>query len=378
MAARRKGSELNLRAGELVEVRSKEEILATLDENGRLDGLPFMPEMLKFCGKQFHVYKSAHKTCDNVSKSGGRQLPNAVHLSNLRCDGAAHGGCQAACLLFWKDAWVKRVPGKTAPLSGANGVQRKEPKCSEEALWKSVRPAAIPAQSSAKSKDEFYSCQTTEILNFTLPLNWWDIRQYVKDLTSRNVALVQLFQAALFRLFILVLRVGGYRALTSGYDRIQSMRGGSPFPYREGNLTSKTPSRTLNLRPGELVQVRSHAEILETLNREGKNRGLRFDPEMVKYCGKTFRVLRRVDRILDEKTGVMLHLPNECIILEDVICAGEHTAKRLFCPTASYPYWREIWLKRLGYEAQPSLQSCSHSEAGADKNSEAVVCRQHV
>ena len=39
---------LNLRVGEVVEVRTAEEILATLDEHGALDSLPFMPEMLRF------------------------------------------------------------------------------------------------------------------------------------------------------------------------------------------------------------------------------------------------------------------------------------------------------------------------------------------
>ena len=38
---------LNLRAGEWVEVRSREEIVATLDEDARLEDLPFMPEMLQ-------------------------------------------------------------------------------------------------------------------------------------------------------------------------------------------------------------------------------------------------------------------------------------------------------------------------------------------
>ena len=33
------------RAGHVVEVRTKEEILATLDKHGCLDGMPFMPEM---------------------------------------------------------------------------------------------------------------------------------------------------------------------------------------------------------------------------------------------------------------------------------------------------------------------------------------------
>ena len=36
-------------------------------------------------------------------------MHNTVHLRRTRCDGAAHGGCQAACLLFWKEAWLERV-----------------------------------------------------------------------------------------------------------------------------------------------------------------------------------------------------------------------------------------------------------------------------
>ena len=60
-------SRLNLRVGEVVEVRSEAEILSTLDANGRLEGLPFMPEMLKYCGQRFQVYKSAHKTVTRSS-----------------------------------------------------------------------------------------------------------------------------------------------------------------------------------------------------------------------------------------------------------------------------------------------------------------------
>ena len=42
--------QLDLRAGELVEIRSREEILATLDSRGERDSLPFMPEMEVSCG----------------------------------------------------------------------------------------------------------------------------------------------------------------------------------------------------------------------------------------------------------------------------------------------------------------------------------------
>ena len=60
---------LDLRVGDIVEVRSQSEILATLDENGELDSLPFMPEMLRYCGQRLPVYKVAHKTCDTLTRS---------------------------------------------------------------------------------------------------------------------------------------------------------------------------------------------------------------------------------------------------------------------------------------------------------------------
>ena len=104
------------RAGDLVEVRSEDEILATLDENGTLDGLPFMPEMLRFCGGRFLVQNRAHKTCDTILGTGMRRLDKAVHLTELRCDGSGHGGCQAACLLFWKEEWIR--PVETASAAG--------------------------------------------------------------------------------------------------------------------------------------------------------------------------------------------------------------------------------------------------------------------
>ena len=105
-------------AGDWVEVRSKEEILSTLDKSGRLEGLPFMPQMFKYCGQRFQVYKRAHKTCDTVSgRYVARRLPDGVHL-NLRCDGQAYDGCQAGCLIFWKEAWLKPVAAGEASRSG--------------------------------------------------------------------------------------------------------------------------------------------------------------------------------------------------------------------------------------------------------------------
>src|SRR4029450_10299473 len=44
-----------LKPGDWIEVRSRDEILGTLDADGRLEGMIFMPEMLQFCGRRFRV-----------------------------------------------------------------------------------------------------------------------------------------------------------------------------------------------------------------------------------------------------------------------------------------------------------------------------------
>src|SRR5262245_24513018 len=125
---------IGLKVGDLVELRTKEEVLATLDGMGQLEALPFMPDMLEYCGKRFKVFKSAHKTCNTITAAEGRRMTNAVHLEGLRCDGEAHGGCQAGCLLFWKETWLKRVPDAgSAPASQPIHLTPSQG-CSEELL----------------------------------------------------------------------------------------------------------------------------------------------------------------------------------------------------------------------------------------------------
>ena len=70
----------------------------------------------RYCGRKFRVYKTAHKTCDTMNDYAIRRMAGAVHLQDLRCDGEAHAGCQAGCLLYWKEAWLKRTePDAAAP-----------------------------------------------------------------------------------------------------------------------------------------------------------------------------------------------------------------------------------------------------------------------
>jgi hypothetical protein len=363
------GYNVKLRAGDWVEVRSKAEILKSLDRQGRLDRLPFMPHMFQYCGQQFQVYKRAHKTCDTVNQTGGRRLADAVHL-DLRCDGETYGGCQAHCLIFWKGAWLKRVEREGRTDEGPQLDERVTPDrlsptvgCTEEDVL-----AATQAEAQHPDGERRFVCQATELPHYTNLLPWWDVRQYMEDYHSGNVT-----HGALFRGFVFA---GYQKLIKSGiglggplrwlYDHFQALWGGIPYPCRGGRISAgqSTPNRVLNLQPGEVVRVKSYQEILSTLDVESKNRGLYFDTELVPYCGGIYQVKTRVSKYINEKTGMMVNLKTDAVILEGVWCQARYSNCRMFCPRSIYSWWREIWLERIpggNHDADvPRLRSAFH------------------
>jgi hypothetical protein len=104
-----------------------------------------------------------------------------------------------------------------------------------------------------------------------------------------------------------------------------------------------TPSETLDLQPGEWVEVKSEAEILATLDEKGNNKGLHWMRNMRDFCGKKFRVYKRLERILIESTGECRKMKNT-VLLEGVTCDGEEWYG---CDRSCYHFWREVWLKRV-------------------------------
>jgi len=329
---------LGLRAGDYVVVRSKEEILATLDAHARIDGLPFQPEMFAYCGKRLRVAKTAHKTCDStVHRTGGRKMYDTVHLEGARCAGELHDGCQADCVFFWKEAWLKRADS-SAPALPANA----NPCTEEQVLRERFTAESDPS-------DPTWVCQTTAIYEASDYLPWWDVRQYIRDVAGGNHSAWHMFKIIVRAGYRKLVDVGvGYSLLIAIYNRWQKLHGGKPFPAIEGKLQKgmPTPAEDLNLQPGEWVEVKSREEIAATITAAGFNRGMRYDLEMLKYSGQRYRVQMRVDKLINEKNGKMAPMKTACIQLEDVYCRAECTEKRLGCPRASNTYWREIWLKR--------------------------------
>jgi hypothetical protein len=368
---------MNVHAGEWVEVRSKEEILGTLDRNGRLDELPFMPEMFQYCGRRFRIYKSAYKTCDTVSGHyAGRHLPDSVHL-NLRCSGQAHAGCQAGCLIFWKNAWLKPVDGPVgAPhmpdgdRSDIDGSHRQGP-CTED----DVRKATKSEDAAGETR---YFCQATELLNYTAPMKWWDARQYVEAYTSGNRTLLEICHGLWFLFYYYATfafsdRWG--RPARWLYNQVQAITGGIPFPRLKGKIPEgqPTPRRDLGLQPGDLVRVRSYDEILATLDTRLSNRGLWFDAELVPFCGKAFRVSTCVDRFIDEKTGKLRRMKTPAVMLDGVTCKALFSGQRMFCPRGIHLWWREIWLERVSDDACPETTRSIQAGGSATADEAATI-----
>ena len=355
-----------LKVGDWVEVRSKEEILRTLDSNGQLDGMPFMPEMFAFCGQRFQVYKRAHKTCDTVFPVRGRRVDRAVHL-DTRCDGSAHGGCQAGCLIFWKEAWLRPVCNDSPGLD-ASGTQQDSGNSNGTALGSGCTESVVWSRTQTEDSNPekpIYSCQATQLPYATSKLEWWEFSQYVEDYTSGNVGLSRIISGAAYFCFLGITKYVGGPTLKRLYDKFHRMWRGSPFPRKSGSIPrgQSTPVETLELQPGELVRIKPFDEILKTLDTGSRNRGLYFDAEEVPYCGKTYRVLRRVERIVNERTGKMREMKTPCVILDSAVCESRYSECRLFCPRSIYAYWREIWLERVG--PRPSAPRSENAEQAA-------------
>ena len=313
-----------LHRDDLVEVKSPSEILATLDDRGALGDLPFMPEMVAYCGRRFRVERRADKVCDTVKYTGSRRIPEAVLLDDLRCDGSGHDGCQAECRLFWKESWLRKVadgerpPPPFPPADAAALLER--------ASRNTRSTAVVDGRPQTR-----YRCQNTDLPGYSTYLSVWDPRPYLREYTSGNVS------------FWHFLRVAARAAVTELLRKL----GLVPDVHLPGTALKGDKFEPLNLQRGELVRIKSREEIAKTLTPAGRNKGLWFDREMLPYCNGVYRVRQRIGRFINEQDGRIIVLKNESITLDGVVCSGDRSVCRWLCPRAIYPYWRECWLERV-------------------------------
>jgi hypothetical protein len=297
--------------GDIVKVRSAREILSTLDDSATLDSLPFMPEMLAFCGRRFRISRRIAQTCINEGSGTCSFADNdVVLLEDLRCDGSGHGGCSKMCTILWKEAWLEKAQG-ISPLAVA-----------ELPLYESQH-----LFNTAYSEQSFV-CQATDLPKATQKISLpGKFRVFFQEMRAGTFGPADMVKLILFPVAFKV-----------------TMRLKAKFFHKTQSGRYPTPDLALNLQPGDLVEVKSLREITQTLDHQGKNRGLAFTALMRPFCRKRFRVLKRVDKIILETSGVIRELKNT-VILEGVTCDG-HT-RIGGCPRNLYHFWREIWLRRV-------------------------------
>ena len=296
------------RVGDRVQVANAEQILSTLDANCRFEGLPFMPQMVPCCAQELTVTRWVNNVCYPVD--GGADygnLTNSVLLNVDRCDGSYYGGCQMACPLIWKTEWLRPRTNQTEMIDSLNAP---------EAVQQLKTLAAANALNSGLA-----SCQATQLHQITHKRNRLNIGQYVDEVNLNRVSVTAL--ATSFCSGMLG-RVTGSNQFVVGTQK-------------------RTPISDLQLTPGDMVTVRSETDIIRTLDAQGKNRGLWFDPVMLRYCGQKLKVTERITILVDETSGQIRQLKVPSVVLEDLHC--DPSARR-FCSRLLHLFWREAWLER--------------------------------
>lgn len=105
-----------------------------------------------------------------------------------------------------------------------------------------------------------------------------------------------------------------------------------------------TNATTTGFKAGDLVRVRSKEEIEATLNFRRQLRGCTFMEEMEPYCGTTQRILKPVERFLDER-DYRVKRCRGIILLEGLLCQGTERFGR--CDRSCFYFWREEWLQKV-------------------------------
>ncbi len=164
-------------------------------------------------------------------------------------------------------------------------------------------------------------------------------RSFVRELTSGNVGIWPWLKVST-------------RAFLYAIGMKLGLRLTGPVHPRSEDVDT-TP--TLGLEAGDRVRVKSKVEIERTLIPTTRREASSFDREMLPYCGQTHTVKGPVTRFIDERSGEMVELKSDAVILEGVVCRGRHSVGRWFCPRAIYPWWRDCWLERV--EDEPTTPS---------------------
>ena len=104
-----KSQKQNFWKGDIVRIRSHEEIRTTLNRWNQLKGCAFMPEMIHYCETRQKIHKKVEQFLDErdylIKKCNGIYI-----LENVFCEGTDDfGSCDRSCFFFWREEWLEKA-----------------------------------------------------------------------------------------------------------------------------------------------------------------------------------------------------------------------------------------------------------------------------
>ncbi len=324
---------LDLKPGELVRVRSAQEIFATLDERGTLDGLPFMPEMLKYCGRTLPV-----------DAARGRDL-------RRRRARASHARHRAPAQHPLRRVLPWRLPGRVPHVleGGLAGARPRTPARPRRGSWTSseqafvdetLAPATrVPREGERRSRPVSLPGDRHQAgFEATAPARGRPIQAGPAQLDASEA-----------------LR----RPVHPGDQRVAGIQPQAPAevdcgsPGRSGSRSCSASSRRaqtpkgepLNLQPGDLVRVKSKREIVATLDKANTQPR----PELRSRDGEVLRPHR--PRPHAESPGSSKRRTGRWSRSSPTASSSRASSAPATSTSsaraASTHYWREIWLERI-------------------------------
>jgi hypothetical protein len=151
------------------------------------------------------------------------------------------------------------------------------------------------------------------------------------------------------------------RSLKGHVSRLASRKSQASVKGEASAARITTGPSVARLKAGDQVRVRPREEIEATLDFWGELRGCLFMESMAQYCGTIQRVLKPVERFVDER-DYRVKRAKGLILLEGLICEGTPDYGR--CDRACFYFWREEWLEKIDSGTPPHPAESADNSSG--------------
>lgn len=291
----------------MVKIRTREDVLQTLDSDFKLDGCQLTDKMCGCCSAVRRVTKVVRNVFDeHESRMYETRAPLYI-LENMICDGKVQDfehRCDHCCQLLWHEEWLKRAEGEEDPmLTEETSFYGGENLCGPDTSCTISLPEVCQLRLLDGLKRQ--NSSISNLLQFRIKL-LWSTKTKASYLVNR------------------------LKSITSSYlDTAETS-----FLYNN------------SIKQGDTVRVLNREEINKSLDLHNKYNKCQFINEMYKYCDNDYIVLKEIKYFYDEAKRKMCKC-KDIFLLQDVTCSGERRAFSKPCDRHCYYFWHKKWIRKI-------------------------------